>query len=155
MESAEKGAPQRFIQSVIDNPTDECVIWPYGLSSGYGSLWIDGEKWYAHRYALAQYTGANPPDKVASHGPCHNRACCNPRHLSWATHHENNLDRERDGTLLRGEDAPLAKLKAPEVLAIFKDGRTQEAIAGDYGISRTTVSHIKSGKSWGWLTAGP
>lgn len=45
------------------------------------------------------------------------------------------------------------KLTEKEVLAIFQDKtRTQQKLAEKYGVSQSTVNHIKKGLTWGWLT---
>lgn len=45
-----------------------------------------------------------------------------------------------------------ASITEDVVLLIFNDKRKQIDIAQKYGIDQTTVSNIKCGKSWGWLT---
>jgi len=46
----------------------------------------------AHRLALIAATGIDPPDLQAAHS-CNNVLCCNPAHLRWATHQENQDDK--------------------------------------------------------------
>ena len=127
---------------------NECLIWPFGQKSGYGTLVFQGVNMNAHRAALIILTGRNPPSLVAAHGPCHNRLCCNPHHMTWKTHKENADDRNRDGTDIRGEQVFNSKLTNEQVILIRDDNRTHKQIAADFGISQSSVSMIKSRKRW-------
>jgi uncharacterized protein YerC len=51
-----------------------------------------------------------------------------------------------------GEQNGMARLTAEQVMKIMRDRRTQEIIAGHYGIDQCTVSDIRRGATWGWLT---
>lgn len=138
---------------VAESTTSECVIWPFCIDakSGYGKLTFAGKKCTAHRAALILKTGENHPGKEAAHGPCHNRRCCNPHHLSWKTVAENHADKIRDDTHNRGQRHYRAKLTPEQVREILADGRMHKVIAGDYGISRSVVSAIKTGLHWKWI----
>ena len=150
--TAPTGEPLKFLQDLIDNPRSGCVIWPYGkYTNGYGKLLYEGRGQNAHRISLILATGKDPKDLVAAHS-CRNRDCVNPSCLSWETEVENQRDRLRDGTDSRGEKQWLSKLTEDQVLAIYRDPRTQQAIAEKYGVSQGTVSAIKNGYNWSWLT---
>jgi len=56
-----------------------------------------------------------------------------------------------DDTHRRGERSNMARLTQDQVLAIRSDGRPQDTIAKDYGVSSSQVSQIKNRKRWGWL----
>ena len=79
--------------------TDECIIWPFWKCRGYGYLNCNGKMERISVLVCEEHYGLRP-DKFhdAAHGPCNNPACMNYRHLSWKTHQENCLDRQRDGT---------------------------------------------------------
>lgn len=53
-----------------------------------------------------------------------------------------------------GEKNTQNKLAENEVFEIYHSNRTQRVIANEYGIDQSTVSNIKTGKLWGWLTRG-
>lgn len=74
------------------------------------------------------------------------------KNLRWGCHADNMRDAVKNQRTLRGNKNKAAKLTENQVLAIFKDDRTQVAIARDYCVQRTTVQKIKSGESWSWLT---
>lgn len=84
--------------------SDECVPWPFAVepSSGYGAIKYNGKKYTAHRMALIIASGGHDsPGMDAAHKPvvCHNRGCCNPLHIRWATRSENSLDKRLDQTI--------------------------------------------------------
>jgi len=98
------GAPMTFLQDAMTSSTDECILWPYGASNGYGEVLIEGKPTYAHRQVLAMTTKTNPSDMYACHKPivCHTPLCVNPRHLKWCTPTENAADMVTDGTRANG-----------------------------------------------------
>lgn len=54
--------------------------------------------------------------------------------------------------MVRGTASHHAVLSEAQALAIYSDQRTHKAIADAYGIGRQTVTNIKLGESWAWLT---
>lgn len=129
---------------MIDTDTDECIIWPYGDNGkGYGQVRCNGKDQLTHRLALELTKGPPPhPSMQACHGPCHNRACCNPKHLSWKSNQENQMDKWRDGTM----QALNTKLSPEQVSEIREryaaGGVTQKALAAEYGIVQNGISSI-------------
>lgn len=150
---ATRGESKRMFLELAALETDECVIWPYAKASqrGYGQVYIDGQKLYAHREALVRRTP--PPDakSVVRHGPCNRPACMNYRHLSWGTQAENNNDKLRDGTHSIGERNGWAKLTEDEVLELrrrYGNGERQRALAVEFGVTVMTVNRAIRGESW-------
>lgn len=78
-------------------------------------------------------------------GNVHNNA---PDNLVWGTRRENMADAKRHGTWMRGAMHPGSKLTDASAIAIFVDTRKSAEIAEDYGVSRSLVEGIKSGKRW-------
>ena len=155
-----------YLVGAISTVTGDCVAWPYAKNSrGYGVVWVDGKQRYAHQVAL-ELTKPAPVGKVCSvkgewvpghkletaHGPCHNRACFNPRHLSWRTIAENAADRKRDGTHLTNEDHGSCKLSDTDVARIrslYKGrgkGPSQCELADQFGCDQTQISRIVNGR---------
>ena len=150
-----RGELMKFSRETVANPPKECVVWPYGHSMGYGKVMFEKRVQQAHRVALILHSGKNPRKLHACHGPCHNRLCINPLHLSWQTQLENSNDMLRDGTRLLGEQIHFAKLTEHQVRAIRNDPRRHRIIAEDHGITENYVSSVKSGRDWNWMPMDP
>ena len=138
---------------MIAAPTDECIVWPYGkFTCGYGSVYVVGKGVHrAHRLALS--TISDPPTEKhhAAHGPCHNRLCVNPRHLSWKTAAENNEDKKRDGTHI----CHISDTDVDRIRSLWKGpyrgpdrtGPTQSELADEFGCSFPQISRIVNCKT--------
>lgn len=140
-----------YFQANLHILTDECKIWPYGKSFGYGMINVNGTMRHVHHLACIEQNGPRPPGKVASHGPCHNRACWNGRHLSWQTRQADVLDRKRDGTDSVGSRNGAAKLTENLVTLARAErlsGVTVRVLAIKYGVSRPTMSRALAGRTW-------
>jgi hypothetical protein len=151
------GAPQIAFDRLVMLETDECVIWPHSRgTTGYGKMRAGdgGRHQSVPALALECRVGPRPPGMEAAHGPCHDRACMNYRHLSWKTRRENHADKRRDGTVQRGEQGTLAKLTDTQVVELRRlhaDGWTFTALGQRYGVHRRTVARAVRGASWGHL----
>ena len=147
----ESGAGWVFIKACLVSGTDECLVWPYAVrDDGYGQAYYLGKAISASRLITMLAHGC-PED--GSHGAhsCHNRLCCNPRHLRWATPAENLRDRVGNGTHPSGEKNPAAKLTSSAVAELrrrFASGDSRDAICRDAGISKTQMYRIVKGQSW-------
>lgn len=54
----------------------------------------------------------------------------------------------------RGEKNFKAKLSRDDVIAIFTDKtKTQQQLAEQYDVTQSTINHIKTGRTWSWLTS--
>ena len=141
------------LRRLIAIETDECIVWPLGLSSrGYGKVKFEGRSRGAHAVALELAFGPMPIDKqVAAHGECHRPACINPRHLRWATYAENNNDRRRDGTMPVGERNGLATLSddvVRRIRSLTKQGESPARISRTLGIADPTARDVIKGRTW-------
>lgn len=106
---------------------------------------------WVHRLVALAFHGV-PVDP--SHEVCHNDndgTNNQYRNLRWDTRASNSADRVANGTHIRGESNPGAKLTEDQVREIRSEigrGRTQSSIALDFGISRATVGDIATQKAW-------
>lgn len=149
------GLVRREFDRLVQLETDECIIWPFSVSGrGYGQVSVgQGLQRYTHVLALEMRVGPRPDGHEAAHGPCNNTRCMNYRHLRWATPVENNADKRRDGTLMRGEACHQAKLDRHKVREIRRLLGTvpQSRIAHRYGVTQSQISAIATGRQWGWV----
>jgi hypothetical protein len=152
------GAPLSFIKSAKDYEGEDCLIWPYAKNNkGYGQInTSDGKKKLAHRMICELAHGSPSEDMQALHR-CGNGhlGCVAPNHLYWGTIKQNVKDMVAHGRSARGRTMAGTPLTEEQVMEIFSrahSGEIQERIAGDFGIAQSSVSHIKHGKAWGWLT---
>ena len=78
-----------------------------------------------------------------------------PDNLEWVTRAENNAHASATGLYRRGRRVPGAKITPADALEIRRLSQrghlSQEVIAMRYGVSRSLVSAIKTGKAWAWL----
>jgi len=61
---------------------------------------------------------------------------------------DGHYSRRRPDLVRRGEKQPNAKISEADAIAIKADSRLHREIAASYGLSRPTVSMIKSGRLW-------
>lgn len=132
----------------------DCLIWPYGKDSGgYARAHVPGfTTRLAHRIMCELKNGKPRLGQVARHtcGKGH-LGCANPQHLRWGTVSENVADKVEHGTQAKGQKIGLSVLTPPEVRAIRMaklGGRSQRAIARDFGVSPGTVQAILQGRTW-------
>jgi len=158
----------RFWSKVRKDGPGGCWLWTASLcSSGYGSFLFEGRVERAHRVSWVLSSGDVPAGLCVLHH-CDNRRCVNPAHLYVGTKKDNARDREERGrsnhaTGLRhgrhthpgqtaGSRNGRAKLRERDVALLlkkhFKQGRRKADLAREYGLSKTTVGHIVSGKLW-------
>lgn len=119
----------------------------------YVQLWKGGKAKYhtVGRLVLLTHVGPPPPGTQCCHGP-KGRSNHSIDNLSWGTPSKNNgKDRKRDGTLPSGEQHGNAKLSRSEVAEIktrLKRGDERKQIAKEYRVSKSTIDHIATGRSW-------
>lgn len=118
-----------------------------GLSDS-GSVW----QVRTNRLVLLTFEGESDiPDAQACHrdGNRQNNMLDN---LYWGTVEENNADKVRHGTQVKGERMPQAKLTEADVISIRErwgvDGCTVRQLAEEYGTSVPTLWKAAVGKTW-------
>lgn len=128
-----------------------CWIWTgYTRPGGYGEAYFgDGpnrERVLAHRAMFTAFFG-DPGEKLICH-KCDVPACVNPEHLFAGSAADNMADRQAKQRQARGERNGPSKLTEAQVRAIRADTRGPKVVARDYGIYETTVSSIRSRRTW-------
>ncbi len=150
-----KGQPRRFLRGhgtrrwYGSTPEDRgyltpCLIYDGPLhKSGYGmGTKVNGKNDRAHRQAWIKANGPIPDATPWVLHHCDQRDCVNPEHLFLGTLLDNNADRDRKGR----NATKLTPAEVVQIRARRAAGETQQSIADAYGVSRSLVSMIASGK---------
>lgn len=145
-----KGKAHQWMLDHAGYPHDYCLIWPFSKGRGYGYFQHLSQKFMAHRFMCELANGPAPtPEHQAAHSCGRGAdACVNPKHLSWKTPSENQLDKRIHGTVWRQETR--TKLTPIQVLEIrgLKGRKTQDELAEMFGVGRQNIGAILTGKSW-------
>jgi hypothetical protein len=145
---------------------DACWEWRGSrVEYGYGLFFVGKTSYRAHRVALTLADGPIHSGLLACHS-CDNPPCCNPMHLWPGTDEENSRDMasksrsalgDRNGSRLhrermtRGEQRPLAKLTASDVVKVRQlaaEGVFHREIAARFGVSRSLIGQVVNGSIW-------
>lgn len=125
-------------------PDDLCRDWPWTLS-------------YLRRVKVAHFgleaTGHRrpaPPNNFGLHS-CDRPACCAPWHLRWGTQAENCADTRDRGHSTAGERNRWAVLTSAHVLVIRTSTEPNGVLSQRFGVDKSTISRIKTGRTWGHL----
>lgn len=143
------GATEEFLRSLVGTQERGCIEWPYAkTATGHGIATVGGVQRTANHLMCRLAHGE--PFLIWRHAAheCGNPSCVNPNHLRWATHAENMADRERHGTINRGERNGKTKLTADDVRAIRAAPPNYAPLMEKYGMSRHGISKIRGRKRW-------
>lgn len=118
---------------------------------GYASITHKARR--IHRVSYELFIGPIPRSLSVLH-KCDNPRCCNPDHLFLGTQKDNVADMIKKGRKDSrfGVRNTQNKLTEQQVFEIYHSADAQRIVAEKYGIDQSTVSYIKTGKLWGWLT---
>lgn len=125
-----------------------CHVWTgYRMKNGYGLARLRGKQPLAHRVAF-YFAHGRWPEPCALHR-CDNRACVNEAHLFEGTIADNNADMRSKGRQASGERNRHARLTERDVRDI-RDARCedQREMALRFGVSQSTISRIRCGRTW-------
>ncbi|WP_167315875.1 HNH endonuclease [Rhizobium leguminosarum] len=139
---------------------DACWPWKRTTHNGYGTARIRGRNYRAHRLALMASTAKfNPlPSDFACHH-CDNPRCCNPTHLYWGDAKLNRADcmnRSRAAIPFGSQPPRNTKLTDEDVKNIkhrLKAGSSVSGLAREFGVVRSAIQRIKSGRGWQHIAA--
>lgn len=143
-------------ETVIPYQGDECLIWPYARNNvGYAQIGSGRKIVLATRIVCEERYGPPPSDSHDAAHSCGNGhlGCVNGKHLSWKTHAENQAEMVDHGNSSRGEKAWSSKLTEQQVreIKLLKGVEYQIDTAKRFGVTRSAISAIQVGRSWGWL----
>lgn len=147
----------RLLARSIPEPNTGCWLWEGATldmprrnsTPGYGTISVDNEGWTTHRLSWLLHRAPIPTGMHVLH-KCDTRPCVNPDHLFLGDARANALDMVRKGRWngAHGVTHPDAKLSAADVQEIRIAPGLQREIASRFGVVRSTVSSIRSGKRW-------
>lgn len=149
------GSPDDRFEMYVDRtpghgPNGDCWLWTGTINgSGYGQFSIDNKPVSIHNFSYKKHKGHIPKGMFVCH-LCDFKVCCNPDHLWLGTPRDNSEDRDNKGRgkACRGQMNGNAKLTDADVLRIRSDPRTGNALAKEYGMAKSQISLIRSGKTW-------
>jgi hypothetical protein len=130
--------------------TTESGCWEWTgarLHFGHGRIRCDGKMWRTHRLAYDEWVGPIPDGLDVLH-KCDNPPCFNPDHLFVGTRSDNRFDCLAKNRHAKGTSVHLAKLDEDAVSVIRNTKRQTNALAERFGVSRTTIQRVRSGKTW-------
>lgn len=117
---------------------------------GYGQVWTNGQRLYAHRLAYCRHHGLDIESikgLIVMHS-CDNPRCVNPDHLSLGSNQDNQKDKVTKGRQATCSKHGQSKLSEKDVLFIFSSEIPRSQLADMFGIHKTTVGLIQRGKTW-------
>lgn len=120
------------------------------MKNGYQSIRFKFRTRLVHHLVLEAFIGQCPPGMEA----CHNNGIRGDNRLGnlrWDTLSANQLDRVKHGTSIRGEQSALAKLTERDAREILESPESGVALASKFGVSRTTICDIRTGRTWAHL----
>jgi hypothetical protein len=141
---------QQFWRRVLVESSDGCWTWTGRTSpKGYGRWEHEGRIIGAHRFAYMTTKGPIPDGLMIRH-TCDNPTCVNPSHLEPGTAGENAADAIGRGRFSKGERNGRAKLTPQQVVEIRSNpaGLNVTRLARAFGVSKATISLIRSHKRW-------
>lgn len=118
-------------------------------SKGYGRLYRDGKRAFAHRVSYELHVGPIAQGLLVLHR-CDVTTCVNPDHLFLGTFKDNYDDMVSKGRskLLKGEEKKGSKLTDERVRFIRSSSKRVDQLAAMFGVSREAIYDVKSRKTW-------
>ncbi len=129
----------------------ECIESGGGKNAGgYGKVKRNGRNYLAHRLAWIDAHGEIPDGLHVLH-KCDHPGCINLDHLFLGNNAANMKDKTNKKRQTKGSQHPLAKITEadiPEIRRRLGNGELQGIIAHDYGVARSCINRINTGKLW-------
>lgn len=141
---------QDYILGRVTKDVDTgCWLWNLARDGGgYGICTVKGKTARPHRVSYEAFEGPIPVGFMVCH-TCDVRHCCNPDHLFLGTAKDNTQDMIDKG---RAPDphreTKLTDEQVRQIRARLLIKTPQHVLAEEYGVARTTISAISTGRSW-------
>lgn len=147
----------RFWSKVARGGPLECWEYQAYRYLGYGRFQVaigdDYRNHIASRVAFVITHGRLPVGLVRH--SCDNRPCCNPAHLLEGSVQDNSNDAMERGRIARGEQNGrhvLTYAEVEDIRRLRRRGVLQRDVAKMFGVSRTAISAIDTGRNWARAT---
>lgn len=138
------------LMALSEDGPNGCRVWRGATNKkvgGYGMLNVEGKPRYVHRLAWEAVNGAIPAGKHVCHH-CDTPLCINPEHMFLGDQAANMADKVAKERQHRGEEHPLAKLTADDILAIRASDEAHVALAERHGVTFQTIAQVRNGNRW-------
>jgi hypothetical protein len=135
--------------SIVHDP-NSCWEWCAGLTDGYGRFYVNADNQSARAtHVLWFILYGEWPTKWILH-KCDNPKCVRPSHLFEGTAKENAADCISKGRFSYSDGHPkLTPANVREIRELYTQGNlSQYDLAPLYGVSRSAIKHVLSGKTW-------
>ena len=138
-----KGAAYAWLVAHKDYDGKGCLMWPFAINRehGYCPFGHLGKLHNGHRVMCEMVNGPPPTPRHQAAHSCGNGfdGCLHPKHLSWKTNSENQLDRRIHGTFpeVRNRITP----DKVEQIRALRGVETQDNIAKKFGIKIGVVEY--------------
>lgn len=151
----------QYMSEYLDSMCDkegECLLWSKTIDAdGYGLSHLGKSAFReqrVHRIAWQIWHGRKIPElqNIIRHR-CGNRNCIAKHHLEIGTDFDNAADRKADGKQLKGEQISTASIdqKTARLIMDSIGSGTQQERADRFGVQKSLVAQIDSGKNWRYL----
>jgi hypothetical protein len=134
---------------VIEHSRVPCRDWTGRLdpTTGYGYLYIDGKKWYAHRWIFLRKYGYLP--RTVRHA-CDRPPCIESTHLLPGIQADNIRDMHERGRAVKAQGTAngKAKLTTEQIIEIRKryPRESGTTLAREFGVHHTWIYRIVRGE---------
>lgn len=97
--------------SFVEKSEDETECWKWSgrLIYGYGYFFYQKRPYRAHIFSYEIHIGTIPEELIVRH-TCHNRSCCNPKHLILGTNKDNSNDMVEADRQAKGSHVGTSKM---------------------------------------------
>ncbi len=143
-----RGTLQQYLESrSIPEPNSGCWLWLRSTRVGYGQFHWGGKLMHAHRASYGAFKGPIPAGKHVLH-KCDMPLCINPDHLFLGTNYDNIQDALKKGRNAKGEKHGRRKISLETANEIKKSKEPLLVAAAKYGVSRSQIWNIRTGRQW-------
>lgn len=144
---------ERFFQYV--EKSDGCWLWRGSKNEkNYGQMSVNSKPRLASRVSWQVHYGDIPKGLNVCH-KCDNPPCVNPEHLFLGTQQDNVTDMMLKGRIKNDHKIGSrhnVKLTESQVLEIRASSESGVSLAARFGVTKTTISDVRTRKSWADLT---